>query len=157
MAQNYATLIAAWNSSIQPPAGVTGTGIGSSLTTAQKLGFVNAWTVTGTIPSNLNVTGAQIANCINWAEFNALTAQRQSNLLALCANPGPLLGGSTNTALLTDGMIIAYFASSGPTLAALTAMAQASVQPWWGVSTGNGGAGLASPINNNDLTAAGLS
>jgi hypothetical protein len=127
----YDAFIAAWNSVTQPPAGVTGTGLTAQMTTAQKLAALDAWTITGSIPTTLYVTGVQLLNCINWTEFNALTAQQQSNLLLLCAVPGLHLGGSANTAFITDGMILAYFNVAGPTVAALTALAQGTVQPWW--------------------------
>lgn len=118
--------------------------------TAQKLAALNALTVTGSIPSTIYVTGAQLLNCINWTEFAALTAAQQSNLLSLCAVPGPLLGGSANTGFILVGMILAYFTNhSGPTLTALTALAQAAVQPWWQAN------GYPGPFNVNDLVAAG--
>jgi hypothetical protein len=147
----YDALIAAWNNATQPPPGVTGTGLNGSMTTAQKLATVNAWTIVGTIPAVLNVTGAQVLNCINWAEFNALTATQQANILALCNIPGLLLGGSSNTAFMLDGMLLAYFTNhSGPTITALTALAQSSITPWWQT-----GAGLTSPVTAPDLLAAG--
>jgi hypothetical protein len=118
-------------------------------TTAAKLAQINAMTVTGAIPTTLNVTGNQILNCINWTEFAALTAAQQQNLLLLCACPGQLLGGSANTTHLTDGMILAYFNVAGATVANLTALAQAAVQPWWQVN------GYTSPIGPGDLVAAG--
>jgi hypothetical protein len=143
----YDALIAAWNSATQPPAGVTGTAITGGMTTAQKIAAVNGWTVTGSVPTSFTVTGAQLLNCINWAEFNALTPQQQSNLLALCQVPGPLLGGSGNTAHMAAGMILAYFTNlSGPTITALTALAQATVQTWAAANgypnAQNGGGGL---------------
>ena len=152
MPQNYTNLIAAWNSSIQPPTGVTGTGLSSAMTTTQKLTAVNGWTLTGVIPTNFTVVGSQIANCINWTEFSALTASQQSNVLSLCAIPGGLLGGSTNIALLVDGMILASFPASGATIANLTALAKAAIIPW---VTAPSGGGLASPIGPPDLIAAG--
>ena len=119
-------------------------------TTAQKLTTLNAMTVSGGVPTTLYVTGAQLANCFNWTEFSLLSSPQQTNLLQLCAIPGNLLGGSSNTAFLVDGMILAYFTNhSGPTVTALTALAQAAVQPWW-QANGYGG-----PINGNDLVAAG--
>ena len=131
--------------------------IPSSITiTSAKLSFVNGVTITGSVPTSFFVTGDQILNCINWSEFAALTATQQSNMLALCSVPGQLLGGSTNTAFVVDGMILALFPVAGPTVAALTALAKAKVQPWWQVSVANGGGGLSSPVNNNDLLAAGL-
>lgn len=145
----YTNLITAWNGSPSPPAGVTGTGL-TGLTTAQKLAAINGWTVSGSVPTSFMATGAQLLNCINWAEFAALTVAQQSNLLALCANSGPLLGGSANSGLITAGMFLAYFTNhSGPTIAALTALAQATAQPWWQY------AGYTSPIGPADLTAAG--
>lgn len=126
-------------------------------TTASKLSQINALTVTGSVPTSFYVTGAQILNCINWTEFNALTQARQTNLLQLCAIPGPLLGGSANTAFVVDGMILAYFNVAGATVAALTALAQATVQPWWQATVAQGGGGLSSAVSQSDLTAAGLS
>lgn len=118
--------------------------------TAAKLAQINAMTVSGAVPTSFYVTGDQLLNCINWTEFAALTAAQQSNLLMLCGVPGQLLGGSGNTAFVVDGMILAYFTNkSGPTIAALTALAQAAAQPWWQAN------GYTSPINANDLVAAG--
>src|SRR5450755_3635706 len=84
-------------------------------TTAAKLAQLNAMTVTGSIPTSFFVTGTQIANCITWSEFAALTAAQQTNVLALCRIPGSLIGGSGNLTNLVDGMIIAYFPVAGPT------------------------------------------
>ena len=157
----YSALQAAWAASSASPGalpnGVAGTSL-YGLTTAQKIAAVNAWTVTGTIPTSFYVTGAQILNCVNWTEFAALTAQQQSNLLALCNVQGQLLGGSGNTAFLPTGMVLAYFTNhSGPTVTALTALANAQVQPWYTVTVANGGGGLNGPINQTDVTLAGLS
>lgn len=127
----YTALISAWNSSIQPPTGVTGTGLSSAQSTLTKLSNVNAWTVTGSVPTSFLTSGDQLANCINFAEFNTLTAAQQSNIMALCNNKGPLLGGSTNVGLLTGGMFVTYFSTpSSPTIAKLTALAQAVTQSW---------------------------
>jgi len=150
----YDILIAAWNSSIQPPTGVTGTGLSSAQSTTTKLNNVNAWTVTGTIPASILTTGSALANCINFAEFNTLTAPQQSNIMALCNISGGLLGGSTNVGLLTAGMFVTYFTTpSSPTIANLTALAKSVTQSW---AQANGypyvnGKGL---INNGDLAAA---
>jgi len=155
---DYAALIAAWNSTIQPPAGVTGTGLSTSMTTAQKLAALDSWTITGVIPTTIMTSGAAIVNCIEWSEFNALTAAQQTNILQLCAIAGSadvLLAGSTNAALLTDGMVVAYFSSTTITRANMIALAQASVTPWWRASTANGGGGLSSPVSGSDLVAAG--
>ena len=156
----YTALIAAWNASSASvgalPSGVAGTSL-FGLTTAQKIAAVNGWTVTGTIPTTFYVSGAQLLNCINWTEFAALSAAQQSTLLQLCAIPGDLLGGSAETSFLVDGMILAYFTNhSGPTVIALTALANAQVQAWWGVSVASGGGGLTSSVSVADTTAAGL-
>jgi hypothetical protein len=42
-----------------------------------------------------------------------LQPQEQSNVLALCAIPGQLLGGMGNTDLITAGMFVAYFPLDG--------------------------------------------
>ena len=145
----YTALINAWNSATQPPTGVTGTSL-TGLTTANKLIAINGWTVTGSVPTVLSVTGVQIANCINWTEFNTLTPAQQQNLLLLCLQSGLLLGGSSNTAFLVDGMLLAYFTNhSGPTITSLMALAEAAVTPWWIAN------GYSSPIGLPDLAAAG--
>jgi hypothetical protein len=148
----YDALVAAWNNATQPPPGVTGTGLLGGDTTAQKIAKVNAWTVTGAVPTVLSVTGNQVLNCINWTEFNALTAQQQSNLLEMCACPGLLLGGTANTTQMVDGMLLAYFTNHvGPTITALTALAQSTVQPWWQAN------GYTRPFTTADATLAGVS
>lgn len=154
---DYAALISAWNGATQPPSGVTGTAITGGMTTAQKIAAVNTWTMTGSIPTSFFVTGSQLLNCMNWTEFNALTQARQTNLLQLCAVPGSLLGGSSNTSFIVDGMIIAYFPPAGPTITALTALAKATVAPWWQASVANGGGGLDGPVGIGYVNAAGLS
>jgi hypothetical protein len=147
---DYAPLIAAWNSATQPPTGVTGTGLTGGMTTAQKLAAVNGWVITGVVPTTLYVTGTQLLNCINYAEFKALTATQQANLLALCNSPGLLIGGSANTAQMADGMILDYFTNhSGPTITALTALAQATATPWWQAN------GFTGPFSTTDLGLAG--
>jgi hypothetical protein len=151
MAANYAALVAAWNGATQPPTGYVGTPINGGMTTAQKVAAVNSWTITGAIPTSVSVTGAAILNCIVWSEFAVLTAQQQSNLLMLLTNDGLLLGGSSNTGLITDGMLLAYFNVAGQTIANLTALAKGIVQTWWQVN------GYSGPFNLNDAAAAGVS
>ena len=151
----YDALIAAWNAG-SPPSGASGTAFAQGDTTAQKLVKINGWTITGQVPTSFYVTGNQLINCINYAEFKALTAAQQLNLLTLCAVPSNLLGGSGNTAFMVDGMILDYFTNhAGPTIAALTALAQATVTPWWQVPVAQGGAGLNTTISLSDLAAAG--
>jgi hypothetical protein len=126
-------------------------------TTQQKLDQINALVVTGAVPTSLSVTGIQLANCVNYAEFKVLTPTQQSNLLALFQIPGALLGGSSNTTFLVVGMILDYFPVAGPTVAALTALAKGFSQMWWQAPVANGGGGLGSPVGVADLQAAGLS
>lgn len=150
----YDVLIAAWNSSVQPPTGVTGTGLSSAMTTAQKLAAVNAWTITGAVPTNFTVAASDVFNCINFNEFNALTQAQQSNVLAMCHVSGQLLGGSANLSRMAPGMIVSYFPSSGPTIANLTALAKATTQTWCQANSYpySGNQGL---LNGGDLAAAG--
>lgn len=147
----YTNLINAWNTGTVP-GGVTGTAL-TGQTTANKLININAWTITGVVPTTLFTTGAQLLNCIDWTEFSLLLAPQQSNLLALCTNDGLLLGGSANTSKIVPGMFLAYFSNhSGPTILALTALAQGIVIPWWQAPTGGN---LTGSITQADLTAAG--
>jgi hypothetical protein len=160
----YDALISAWNTSTAAAVSATVTGVAgvagqslNGLTTAQKIAAVNGWTVTGTIPTSTTFTGAQLANCINWTEFAALTATQQSNLLALCQIPGGLLGGSANASFLPIGMILAAFTNaSGPTRLALVGLANALVQPWWSTPVANGGGGLGGTVAPGDASVAGL-
>lgn len=107
----YAPLAAVWGVA-GIPSGVTGTPITNGMTEAQQLAAIATWTVTGTIPSTIYISGPQLSNCINWSELAALTDAQRKDVLDLCLNPGPLLGGSANTSFLTAGMIIAYFPTS---------------------------------------------
>jgi hypothetical protein len=151
----YDALRAGWNSATQPPTGVVGTGLTGGMSTAQKIAAINSWTLTSTIPAQYTITGAEIASCIKWSEFAALTAAQQTQVLALCAIPGPLSVGSNaaEIALLIDGMIIAYFPSGGATITALSALAPGA-QNW---VTSQSGAGLSGPVSLADTQAAGLS
>lgn len=147
----YTALITGWNGATQPPTGVTGTAITGGMTTGQKLAAVNGWTVTGIVPTTFFTSGDKILNCINWTEFNTLTAQQQSNVLAMCNNLGQLLGGSGNTTHLVAGMIIAYFPAAGVTITALTALAQSTTLPWWQTNS------YPRAFDLGDISAAGLS
>lgn len=151
----YTALIAAWNNATQPPPGIIGSPL-TALSTANKIAAVNGWLVTSTIPTTLTVTGSQLLNCINYAEFKALTAAQQQNLMLLCASQGGLLGGSANASLIAAGMFVDYFTNaSGPTRLALAALAQG--QSFWSTPVALGGAGLGGVVTQTDLTAAGLS
>lgn len=148
----YTNLIAAWNSSIQPPTGVIGTGLSSAQSTSTKLSNLNGWTVTGTVPTSFLTTGSALTACINFAEFNTLTAAQQSNVLALCSVPGALLGGSTNAGLLTGGMFVTYFSTpSSPTIAKLTALAQSVTQSWAQANGYNYASSVTGNVGSGDL------
>lgn len=155
----YNNLVNAWNNAlVSLPANTSGSLFIGGDTTAQKLAKVNAWTVTGTVPTTLFVTGDQILNCINFPEFNQLQTYQQANILSLCHVPGQLLGGSATTSHAVAGMIINYFSNlAGPTVTALTALAKATVTPWWQVDQSLGGGGFFQPITLADVAAAGLS
>lgn len=118
-------------------------------TTAAKLTQINAQTVTGAIPTLTYSTGAQIFNCINFTEFGTITAAQQTQLMQLCAMPGPLLGGSASPFITPFFTTVA--AKMPLTIAALTALSQGLVTPWWQANQYPG------PFNQNDCTAAGVS
>lgn len=120
-------------------------------TTTQKLLAVNVAVATGSVPATFTCAGADILNAIDWTEFNALATTKQLNLLTMCAVPGGILGGSANTAHMAAGMILASFTTTGPTVAGLTALAKAVVQPWWQAN------GYPRAFDMGDVTAAGLS
>lgn len=132
----YTALIAHWPSVI-----------GAS--TALKLAALNAETVTGSIPATFPVTGAQIIGCLDFTEFNSLTATKQDVILQLCSNAA-LVGGA-NT--FVGKLFANYYATmlAGPTIAAFTALAQAVVQPWWQAN------GYPRAFDLGDISAAGLS
>lgn len=148
----YDALIAAWNSVTQPPAGVTGTALTGGMTTAQKIVAVNGWTVTGSVPTSFSTTGAALLNCLDKTELQALTAAQRLEILTMCACSGQIAGGSANAGRGAPGLILAYFNVAGATIANLTALAKATVTPWW---QANGG--LNGPVSASDTTAAGLS
>lgn len=151
----YTALIAAWNSSIQPPAGVVGTGLSSAQATATKLTNINGWTVTGLVPTSILTSGDVLVNCINSAEFNTLTATQQNNLLGLCGIKGTLLAGSTNNGLLPIGMFVTYFTTpSSPTITNLNAVAKAATQSWAQSNGYNYASSVQGNINSGDLAAA---
>lgn len=135
----YTALINEW---------ATITSANPNFTAAQKLAAVNALTVTGSIPTLFNTTGAAIFNCLNYTEFLTLTAAQQTQLMQMCVIPGTLVGGSAST---LGAWFVAIFAGKlgGPTIAALTTLAQVAVQPWWQAN------GYTSPIGPNDLVLAG--
>jgi hypothetical protein len=153
---HYDALIAAWNNPTQPPPGVTGSGLVAGDTTDQKIVKVNAWTITGAVPTTAYFTGDQLANCVAYSEFKALTQQQQNDLLGLLNTSGGLVGGSANTAILPFGMFLDYFPSGSATRQALNALTKATVQVWWSTPVNQNGGGLTSPVSIDDTQAAGL-
>lgn len=123
-------------------------------TTAQKLAQINALTLTGSIPTTFFLTGNQIFNCLDWAEFSALTPTQQTLMMQICAIPGSIKGG---TGSFFAGMIPVFYAGklAGPTVTAFIALAQATTQPWWQATVAQNGGGLSSLVSVDDLKAAG--
>ena len=140
---DYSALIAKWAT------------LSTSMTTAQKLAYINSTGITGVIPTSFYVTCDQLLNSIAYSEFKLLTSTQQNNLLAVCRTPGQLLGGSTNVGLMVDGIFLDYFTSTTATIANLTALAKGTVTPWWQASTSNGGGGLSGTVGPADLALAG--
>lgn len=152
---SYLALQNAWTSVIQPPTGVLGVGLNATMTTLQKISAVNNWTVAGTVPATITISGSQILNCINYPEFVAITtASLQTQIMALCAVPS-ILGGSANTTHMGPGLLLAAFTTGSQTIAALTVLA--SAQPWWSTPSASGGGGFSSPVSLVDTSVAGLS
>lgn len=149
MPQNYAPLVSAWNSSTQPPSGVTGTALTAGMTTAQKLAAVNGWTVpnpAGAQPALL--TPSQILNAVVPADLAALTTA-QVSVLALVLS-GATVDASKGTTVRAAVQNI--FSGKTTTLSQLTALVapfDSPTIPWWQ------SVGLTSAINANDLAAAG--
>lgn len=132
----YDALIAFWPSA--PPG-----------TTQSKLDWVNAQVVSGGIPPTFTVTGSQLMNALDFAEFSTLTAQQQSNILQICNMPSVLGGANTFVGKLFGS----YYASmlNGTTIAAFVALAKATVTPWWKANN------YPRPFDMGDIQAAGLS
>jgi hypothetical protein len=150
---HYDALIAAWNGTTQPPTGVTGTGLTPAMTTDEKIVAVNGWTMTGAIPTTYYTTGNDLLNCIDYAEFKALTATQQSNVMNMVEVPGPLLSGTANTTHMVPGLFLDLFPAGSKTRTAMIALAKALVAPWWQVTVDKGGGGLTSPVSKADCAA----
>lgn len=115
-------------------------------TTAQKLTTLNAMTVTGSIPSDITVTGPQIYNCIVSSEFSALSAANQQAVRDIYELSGNIEAG-TGTTVRT--VLLALFGGGTTTRANFVALAKGISQPWWQAN------GYTAPINDSDLAAAG--
>lgn len=151
----YDILVAAWNAGTVP-AGATGSAFVGGDTTAQKLAKVNGWIITGVVPSVFVITSDQIFNALNWAEFNALPISAQNQLLQACTTPGTIVGGASS---FIGGMVVNFFSNklAGPTISNFTALAKASVTPWWQAQPAQGGLGFSQAVTLLDVAAAGLS
>jgi hypothetical protein len=112
----FTALTTAWNSGVQPPAGVTGTAL-TGLTTAQKVAAINAWTVVAPLPAILNVT--DVINAVVAADLLALTAT-QLQVLTLLLMGGSTVNGSPGTTV--RAVFQSVFAGKATTLANLTAL-----------------------------------
>jgi hypothetical protein len=142
----YDALIAAWNNPTQPPPGVTGAPITSGMATQKKLDTVNAWTVTGAIPTSFYTDGAEVLNAIIWGEFKVLTQAQQNTILNMLAIQGRLLSGTDNVTHMVPGMILEFFPGGTATRANLIALAKAITATWCKANgypeAQNGGGGL---------------
>jgi len=137
----YDALIAKW---AQAPAG----------TTQQKLDWVNAQTVTGAaIPMKVPYT--EIYNRLDRGEYNSLSAVNQQSVQRILAQ---------DTVDYSQGsqarkQITALFPAAGVSLTALAAyiaLFDTPKIPWPTATLAQGGGGLSSMVNMNDLKAAGI-
>lgn len=115
-------------------------------TTAQKLAQLNAMTVTGAVPTLIDIPGTEIFKCLVWSEFTVLTATEQSHLWNLCQMVS-VRGGSASTFVAPFFGTLA--ARMPNTITALVALSKGLTQPWWQAN------GYLAPINASDLIAAG--
>jgi hypothetical protein len=164
----YTALIAAWNGATQPPTGVTGTALISSMTTAQKLAAVNNWAVPGPnadvpvsavvgylgLQGKLSGLQAFAANPPS-GDTNTEAILAAKELVAIIGCPNAPDFGMSNSAYYStiQGMLnaLAADASSGITATDVTnllALAATTV-PWWQAG------GYTSAISTADLGAAG--
>jgi hypothetical protein len=143
----YTILINAWNGVVQPPTGVTGTGLTVGMTTQQKLDAVNAWTVVGAAQKCI-IPVYQIINAIAPADFLALTATQLSQLqLLLNAGTVDVSPGTTIRAIFQS-----MFVGKTTTINNLVALVKSFDSPpvlWWQAN------GYGSPFGVGDLAAAG--
>jgi len=146
----YTALIAAWNSTTQPPSGVIGTAL-TGLTTAQKLAAVNAWTVSNVPASTWWASSQQLYECIVGSELLTLTQANRMELWAFLNTPFPKIGGATAPSILIVSTGFFPKATCPLTYANLVALANtvAGTSLWWQAN------GYTSPIDAGDLQAAG--
>ena len=168
----YTALAAAWNSSTQPPTGVTGTAL-TGLTTAQKIAAVNAWTVKSA-PIDVEVStvvgwlslNAKLSGLIKYAASAPSTAAgvAGAELVAVIQCPNaPAFQTSQSAVYTTLSAMLSALAgdsNSGITSAdAANLLALSTPQiPFVSAPVAQGGAGLQqTTISLNETTAAGLS
>lgn len=122
-------------------------------TTAAKLAQINAITVAGAAQAMIIPT-YRVYNLIVPTEFVALTAANQQlvrdllNMGTVDASPGTSV----------RARMVAAFPSGTTTFANLSALAaqfDTPAIPWWQATIAQSGGGLASPVSNADLVAAG--
>lgn len=151
---NYTTLIAVWNTTTLP-SGVTGTALAAADTAAQKITKLNLWTVVGPAVKML-VPSYIVIGAIVESEYAALTTAQQNylELLLSCVTIDVSAGTNTRAALTS---IFGAATTTRANFAAIAATFDTTTIPWWEATVAQGGAGLASPISQADVTAAGLS
>jgi hypothetical protein len=149
----YTALVTAWNSATQPPVGVTGTGL-TGLTTAQKLAAINGWTVVGPAQKAIIEVNA-IINAIASADLLGLTVTQLQVMTLLLAGGGSVDGSPGTTIRAVFQSIFAGKTTTLANLSALVAPFDNPMIPWWKATVAQGGGALASPVNGNDLIAAG--
>lgn len=152
----YTALQTAWNSVTQPPSGVSGTALSTSMTTLQKVNAVNGWTVIGpAIAPNIPVTN--IINAITTTDFMALTSL-QLQQLSVVMPPGAetVYAPSGGT---VRGVFGTVFAGKTTTLANLTSLVAQYDTPSiaWCQANGYPYNGLTGSLGLVDAAAAGLS
>ena len=170
MPANYSHLVAAWNSTALP-SGVTGTPLGSAMTTAQKLAAINAWTMAGPtadvqpsqVVAYLALNG-RLAALLKYAATPpgtaaGLAAANLAAVLAMGTNAPVFNTSQANVYAAIEAMLNALISDASSGLIAddasnLLALAQTRI-PWWQASVAAGGAGLTSLITSDDLVAAG--
>lgn len=121
--------------------------------TASKLTQINALMIPGPAVPTL-VPTYRIYNCLDPAEFVALTAAQQQRLRDILGMGMVDVSTGTNV----RAVILAIFGAGTATRTALTAMVAEYESPqilWWSATVAQGGGGLSSPVNSADLAAAG--
>ncbi|HZT90279.1 MAG TPA: hypothetical protein VFA12_20230 [Stellaceae bacterium] len=166
MPRDYTALKTAWNSSTQPPSGVTGTALIGSMTNQQKADAINGWVVAGSkvdVPIGSviaylalqgKLTGLQTYVAGTGQQPQSLVAAKE--LLTLLSTPSitsfQMSNPATGTAVENFLNALAADSASGIVAADVTALlAMADTTVLWRVANG-----YADPITIMDLEAAGL-